>query len=280
MSEYKNEVKQYFKEKADEYDLVDEQLYWVLSDNLLWEILDENVLSKIDGDIKFLDAGAGTGRWSIRTLNKYSTSSGILVDLSEDMLNQARMKLKKMNAIDRVKIICDDLDNFDTNSKRECNVAFTFHNVLGFVKNPEKVIEKMASMVVKGGYVVCGVPNYYHNIFFNIFVNNLKLAKECYTTHKGRFTENMPEMNMFTPESLRKIYDKVGIDVIGVYGFPISIYPGMQETQLRGQSDSLSDILADKNTFDEIFNMEKNLYKNQEAAARGNQLIIIGRVKE
>ena len=279
MSDYKNEVKEYFKEKADEYDLTDEQLYWVLSDNLLWDILDENVLSKIKGEINFLDAGAGTGRWSIKILNKYPASKGLLVDLSEDMLRQAKRKLSEMKALNRVNILCDDLDNFETHEKRDYNLAISFHNVLGFVKDPMKVISKMASMVTKGGYVVCGVPNYYHNIFFNIYVNNLELAEECLKTHRGRFTTNMPSMNMFTPENLKDIYAKAGIDVIGVYGFPITIYPGMQETQLKGQTDSLSDVLSDKTKFDKIFELEKSIYKNQEAASRGNQLIIIGRVR-
>ena len=279
MSDYKNEVKEYFKGKADEYDLTDEQLYWVLSDNLLWDILDENVLSKIEGEINFLDAGAGTGRWSIKILNKYLTSKGLLVDLSEDMLRQAKRKLSEMKALNRVNILCDDLDNFEIHEKRDYNLAISFHNVLGFVKDPMKVILKMASMVTKGGYVVCGVPNYYHNIFFNIYVNNLKLAEECFKTHRGRFTTNITSMNMFTPENLKDIYDKAGIDVIGIYGFPITIYPGMQETQLKGQTESLSDVLSDKTKFDKIFELEKSIYKNQEAASRGNQLIIIGRVK-
>lgn len=278
MSEYKNEVKEYFKDKAEEYDLVDEQLYWVLSDKILWDILVENVYSKINGKINFLDAGAGTGRWSIKVLEEYPNSSGMLVDLSEDMLNQAKHKLSKMNALDRVDIVCDDLDNFGIQNEGSFNVAFSFHNVLGFVKDPIGVISKMSKAVVKGGYVICVVPNYYHNIFFNIFVNNLKLAEECLTSCKGKFTENMPIMNMFTPESLKDTYNKVGIDVLGIYGFPIVIYPGMQETQLRGQTETISSILSNQLEFNKIFDIEKSLYKNQEAAARGNQLIIIGRV--
>lgn len=83
---------------------------------------------------------------------------------------------------------------------------------------------------------------------------------------------------MFTPESLKDTYNKVGIDVLGIYGFPIVIYPGMQETQLRGQTETISSILSNQLEFNKIFDIEKSLYKNQEAAARGNQLIIIGRV--
>lgn len=275
---YIDSVKEYFKNKAEDYDLVDEQIYWVLSDKLLWHILKENVLDKIEKPIRFVDAGAGTGRWSKKVLDSYEDSTGTLLDLSLDMLGQARKKITADGQMDRVEIQQVNLDQLDTTDRKEkYNVAFTFHNVLGFVNSPKNVIGKMFDMVEKGGYVVCAVPNYYHDIFFNIFVNNIDLAEECFNTNKGRFTEDMPVMNMFTPESLREIYKENGIDIQAVWGFPVSIYPGMQETQLKGQTLSLEEKLSDKSFFDRVYRMEKELYKREEAASRGNQLIIIGK---
>ena len=275
---YKESVKEYFKNKAEEYDLVDNQIYWVLSDMLLWDILKKHVLDKIGGNIEFVDAGAGTGRWSKKILDAFTDSQGLMIDLSEDMLRQARMKLEKSQEIHRVSIIQSDLDKFDdTQYQDKFNVAFSFHNVLGFVKDPEMVIRKMYNMVKSGGYVVCAIPNYYHNIFFNILVQNLELAEECVKTNKGRFTKDMPVMNMFTPNGLRETFNNIGLKVEGIYGFPNAIYPGMQETQLQGQTKSLSDILSDSDNFKRIYDIEKQLYINEEATSRGNQIIIIGR---
>jgi hypothetical protein len=137
----------------------------------------------------------------------------------------------------------------------------------------------MAAMVKSGGYVVSLVPNYYHNIFFNIFTKNLNLAEETYFSQRGKFTENMPTMNMFTPNELRKIYNDLGLEIEMVCGFPLCIYPGMQETQLFGQTNDLANLLLNKDTFNRIFNIEMDLYKREEAAARGNQIMIIGRKK-
>lgn len=51
----------------------------------------------------------------------------------------------------------------------------------------------------------------------------------------------------------------------------------MQEIQIDGNSEHVQDILSDKKTFNEIYNIEKSLFKNSDTASRGNQIYIIGR---
>ena len=273
---YTEEVKGYFKIKAPEYDLVEQQLYWVLSDKLLWTILTDNVLSKINAPIRFIDAGAGTARWSIKILDQYEDSTGWLIDLSSDMIEQAMHKLDQKHYISRTKITIDNLDSMKMDNNEIYNLVFSFHNVLGFVNDPARVIKKLSQNLARDGFFVCVVPNFFHNIFFNIYTRNLELAEYCLKNHKGKFTENMPEMHMFTPKNLREMYTAAGLRINGIYGFPVAIYPGMQETQIRGQSKELQELLADRLTFDKIFNIESQLYQEQESATRGNNLIIIG----
>ena len=168
-----SEVLDYFKNKAKDYDLVEEQTYWMLSDKLLWENFKETVLDKLPSDFKFLDAGGGTGRWSLKILEEYPNSKGMIVDISPDMLNEARNKMKNKDLIHRIEIIEQNLENLENISDNSFDVCFNFHNVLGFVDNPQKVISELKRVVKVGGYVVSLVPNLYHNIFFNIFVNNI-----------------------------------------------------------------------------------------------------------
>ena len=279
MGEYKERVINYFRDKAEEYDLVDDQIYWVLSDNLLWKILKDNALDKLDEEFSFVDAGGGTARWTVKILEEYKKSTGKIIDLSEDMLIQAKQKIIKKSLNNRVKVEQADLDKYEIKQNDKYDIAFSFHNVLGFVKNPKNVMKKMYDMVNEGGYVVALTPNLYHNIYFNIYVDDFKLAKEAYEEGRGKFTSDMPAMHMFTPQSLRNIYNEIGIEIVGVYGFPITIYPGMQETQLRGETKKLENILNDEEKFNFIFNTELQLYKNEDAAGRGNQIIIIGRKK-
>lgn len=280
MNAYKQSVVDYFKKKSEEYDLVDNQKYWVLSDEILWYILKEHILNQLVGDFSFVDAGGGTGRWSLKILEGYKKSTGLIIDLSEDMLRQAKKKTMERNLNLRLKFEQADLDNYQIKEdSSNYDLAFSFHNVLGFVKSPESVIDTMYKMVKKNGYIVSLVPNLYHNIYFNISNNNLDLANEALETNRGRFTIDMPSMNMFTPNKLREIYNQIGIRIEGVYGFPNMIYPGMMETQLQGHTQHLQNILEDNKNFEKIKNIELNLYQNIDSVGRGNQLIIIGKKK-
>jgi len=271
-----NEVKEYFQKKAIKYDDVDKQLYWVLSDVLLWDIFDKKVLSKFKNEpFTFLDAGAGTGRWTIKILEEYPNSKGIMIDLSADMLNVAKEKLNILNYTDRVKIINGDLDTIKINEE-EVDISFSFHNVLGFVEDAEKVIAKMTKAAKIGGYIVCGVPNYYHNIYFNISTNQLELAVESFIFKKGKFTKDMPSMHMFTPSNLHTIFEKNNIKDSIVLGFPVLIYPGYSETQIEGQTNKIKDILQNEVNFEKIIKIEKKLIYEEECASRGNQIVVIG----
>lgn len=271
-----NEVLKYFKNKAKDYDLVEEQTYWRLSDKLLWENFKTTVLNKLPSNFKFLDAGGGTGRWSLKILEEFPHSTGMIVDISTEMLNEARNKMQNRKLLNRIEIVEKDLENLEDIEEDKFDLSFNFHNVLGFVNNPEIVVDELRRVTKVNGYVVSLVPNLYHNIFFNIFVNNIKLARDAIKSGKGKFTDNMPSMNMFTPNSIEEIYIKNGLDVEMVSGFPITIYPGMQETQIEGNSKHVQDILSNPEVFDDVYNIEKELFKNHDIAARGNQIYIIG----
>ncbi len=271
------EVLDYFKNKAKDYDLVEGQTYWMLSDKLLWENFKETVLNKLPDNFKFLDAGGGTGRWTIKILEEYPNATGMIVDISKEMLNEAKTKIETKKLSERIQILEQNLEKLDNIEEEKFDLSFNFHNVLGFVERPNIVIGELKRVTKKDGYIVSLVPNLYHNIFFNIFVNNMELANEAITTNKGRFTQNMPSMNMFTPNTIETIYEELGLVTELVSGFPITIYPGMQETQIDGNSEHVQDILANKDVFNRIYEIERELFKNPDIAARGNQIYIVGR---
>ena len=280
MDIYEKSVVDYFRDQAAAYDDVDNQVYWRLSDELLWDFLQNKVLKNLLPHFKFLDAGGGTARWTIKIVQEYKDSYGCVYDLSTEMLKEAKKKVNHQGLDKRIVLKEGDLNQSLSLSDGEFDLAINFHNVLGFVKNPSSVIAELARVVKKGGYVVSLVPNLYHNLFFNISVGNLKSIKTTMRTLKGKFTENMPHMNMFTPDSIAHIYKDNNLTIELVSGFPILIYPGIQETQLHGSSEFVTGILNDKHNFETISNIEKSLfYNNKDTAARGNQIFIIGKKK-
>lgn len=272
-----NHIMKYFKDKADRYDDVDEQIYWRLSDKLLWHFLQETVLKKFNTPFLFLDAGGGTGRWSIKILEQFDNASGFICDLSTDMLEQAKTKKNKLALGERLQLVNGNIQNMNQFNDKKFDVAFNFHNVLGFVDSPEDALKELARVTKSDGWVVSFVPNFYHCMFFNISVGSVDEAEYCYKHQKGRFTNDMPYMNLFTPQSITDLYERVDLKVEFISGFPSLIYPGYQETQLSGSTQGLMDILEQESSFDKIFDMEKSSSLHPGIAPRGNNLLVVGR---
>lgn len=276
-------VLDYFKAKSKSYDLADTQCYWRLSDMILLDLFKKKVLDKLQekyGKVHFFDAGGGTGRWSIQILKHYKNALGTIVDFSESMLAEAEKKLALMQLDKKVEIHNADLDTLPTETFNGFNLAFSFHNVIGFVKDPQGLINKMTNAVIPGGYVVVLAPNLYHSVFFNINAGQIDFAEDAIKTKKGKFTKGMPSIHMFTPRKLQDHFESAGLEKIFISGFPSAIYPQMQETQLKGSTKSLTDLLQGEAHFNRILEIEKTLLDFPDIAARGNQLIIIGEKPE
>ena len=275
MSDYKTEILRYFAQKADYYDLVEDQIYWNLSDSLLWYALKSYAISKLPKKFDFLDAGGGTGRWTLRILEEFPISAGWLYDLSKDMLMIAKKKQKNLK--DRWSIIQGDLQNMHDINDDQFDLTFNFHNVLGFIDSPLIAIKEMTRVTRTDGYLVSFIPNLYHTVYFNLTNGQIDEAERTLMTRHGKFTNDMPYLKLFTPASIKELYRKAGLRDIEVIGFPVSIYPGYDETQLEGSTQQIVDILGSKENFQKIFEIEKALLQQPEVAARGNNLFVWGR---
>lgn len=268
MSEYELEVAKYFEGKAESYDNVEKQAYWRLSDKLLWLLLKKE-LDSFPGEFTFLDAGGGTGRWSKRILDEFPKSKGVLIDISESMLNQAK---RKNSYGDRWTILRGDIQDIEREDG-QFDIVINTHNVLGFVEDSEKALSEMSRLLRRGGKLISVVPNYYHAIFFNLFLGDKAMAEEIKEKSRGKFVGGMPSLDLFSVQKIRDLYQKNNLGDVIVLGFPVTIYPGYQDTQLSEESDKQDFI---ENNFDKLFEIEKGLVMKEEAAARGNNLMAIG----
>ncbi len=274
---YKNDVLKYFKKKAPEYDLVEEQGYWRLSDKLLWHAITTYIIPLLPQKFNFCDAGGGTGRWSLKLLEHYPLSAGYTLDFSEAMLNEAEKKNKEKKLEDRWKCKIEDLSDLSDFSKKEkdFDFVFNFHNVIGFMNDISNFFQQLIKITKRGGIICTLAPNAYHGTFFNIMNHNIADAKKS-LQGLGRFTTQMPYIKMFTPQTIKEVMEANGIEIKICTGFPNFIYPGYQETQLHGQTESIADILKDEDIFNQIYQLEVSSLENKDIAARGNNIFIFG----
>jgi SAM-dependent methyltransferase len=271
----RDEVVEYFARRADGYDDVEDQLYWNLSDDLLWHLLTETALPDEDAEFTVLDAGGGTGRWILRILEAYENSRGVLFDLSEDMLAEARAKVSG-DVAERIEILQGDLNDVDDAFDAAFDVVISFHNVLGFVEEPGEILENLAAVMAEDATAVSFVPNKYHGVYFNTKLGNLEEAARIASDERGTFVPDMPPLHFFTPTKIERMYAEAGFRNVRTFGLPVSVYPGFEETRSDGNTASLEELLSDEERFERIKETEKQLICDPEAASRGNNIFVIG----
>ena len=279
-SHYKDVIK-YFSKKAAKYDLVDEQLYWRLSDKLLEKItqvkLVEPFLEK--KELKVLDAGAGTGRWSLILydfLKKNSRLHFDLVDITKKMLTEADRKIKKKGLTDIMETHLGNIENLSNYPNNYYDIAISFYNVLSFLEKPDRALKEVFKKLKKGGLYASIVANKYHSYFFTILNNRVNELTDI-KSGKTRYTSEMPFIHCFTPNEIRRLYQKSGLKKVEVIGLPNFVYPNIEDTRIEGQSRQSKNLLKNKKNFQKILAIEFRECFNQDIAGRGNVLLIIGR---
>lgn len=90
-------VLEHFNGISTTYDENNKKVYWKLADNLLWEIIKEYIPK--DRQVTLLELGAGTGEWAYKILKEFDNISCVLVDFSNNMLNQAKKNLKSLKIV-------------------------------------------------------------------------------------------------------------------------------------------------------------------------------------
>lgn len=269
------DVRDYFSEKADAYDDVDEQPYWMLSDELLWRMLGTHVLPRLPVGFRFLDAGGGTGRWSHRIASARPDCTGMLYDLTPEMSRHALEKARVHGYTDRFEVRTGDLADVGAQLAGErFDLIFNFHNVLGFVGDPDAVIASLAELMTADGLLVSFVPSRWHASFFNLNLGRVAEAERC-LDGRGRFTDSMPDMHLFSPDRLTRLHRAAGLNIELLTGFPCLLYPGYQETQLHGSTDSLRRLLSDRGHFERLVALEQRVLTDPAAVGRGNNLFAV-----
>ncbi len=277
----KEESAAYFKKNAPTYNSHYLQYYWRFSSDLLWDLMNQDMLQPIadsNPSFTFLDAGGGTGVWSQKILEAHESSTGCLCDISSDMLDIARQSLGEN---EKIKIIEGDIECLEIEDNTY-DLSFNFHNVLGFVESPINALRELTRVTKPGGQVVSVTPNNYHCIFFNLNANRLDEAESAFLTDTGKFKDDMPDMNLFSPEALRALYDQCGLEIKKVMGFPVTLYPDTQETDPFDSAgnlqntDHIKSLLSNKEDYARIMEMEKHMSRISEVASRGNELMIVG----
>lgn len=115
----------------------------------------------VDEKLRILDAGGGTGFYSIPLAAK--GHEVVILDISQKMLEAAESKASELGARERVKTVQGDMEHVDLPD--ESFDAVLCHLALCHVNEPEKALSEFSRLLRKGGLFSLIVEN---KLFYSI----------------------------------------------------------------------------------------------------------------
>ena len=259
-------VLEHFNGISTTYDENNKKVYWKLADNLLWEIIKEYIPK--DRQVTLLELGAGTGEWAYKILKEYDDISYVLVDFSDNMLNQAKEKLKEFK--NRVKVI--NLDINDLKLTEQFDIILSIY-VLPFFKNANKLLEIVSLHLKSGGISISAGEIFYNSLALNILKGNTNDVKNVIEKNTGSLSQYVPKLHFNKMDELVEIHRKYDITPIFKCRYPVVSLIGVEE-ELTSDKNTISKILTDDYNY--IFNIEMQYIRDESLYNLGKYICIVG----
>ncbi len=174
---------------------------------------------------EILDAGGGTGEFSIRTANINKNLKIVNCDISKEMLKRAKEKIEEMNLKKRIKNKICDITNlpFDNN---QFDYTMCLGDSLSLCENAEKAFNELVRVTKPSGKVHLSVNAFWGNFFAMIAKGpNEKIYFEdmmnYYKTHIIHQNHKSMECRSFTLKELEKMGRKYNLKIIRKFATPI-----------------------------------------------------------
>lgn len=157
---------------------------------------------------KSIEFGCSTGRFSQRVKKKYNTEVwGI--DIDEESINQAKIKLDKAFCGDAMELIDSLPENYF-----DCLICNDF---IEHIYSPELFFEKIKKCLTNDAILICSLPNVRYWKHFNryLFLKDWKYKKSGILDHT--------HLRFFTKKSMKR--------AIKAWGFEIQLIKGIRPSK-------------------------------------------------
>jgi ubiquinone/menaquinone biosynthesis C-methylase UbiE len=258
--------RRYHDRVARQYDSIYDDPYWHFHDELTWRLIKPFLPS--NASAQCADLGCGTGKWGLKLLK-----SGFVitfVDHAASMIEQTRAKLAEMGTkalkatlevADIVEMPAIPSDTFE--------LVLAMGDPLSICSDPQRAAREMYRITESGGVVVATADNKLAALDHFVERGNLDELERFVQTSKTQWLTDDEreqfELKMFTPATLRKLFEQAGFEVIQITGK--TLIPVRQNKILLDRPDAEQRLLR----------LEQELAKDPSSAARAGHLQIAAR---
>jgi len=251
----------YYAGMARQYDERYDIWWSVLYDGLTWE----HIRPCLPEGGLVLDAGGGTGKWSIRMARERAGISIVLLDISREMLSVAKEKLAREGLEDRVWLVEADICAMPFRPG-VFDFALAEGDPISYCDDPGKAVRELNRVLKPGSYVQAGVDSLFAVVRRLMHRGRIEEAGEV--LREGRFMSDWGfRWWVFTPRSLRELFENAGFEVVRISGKPV----------LSPRSEELEEALKDEEKARKALELELSACDDPSIAGLGSHLHVVAR---
>ncbi len=211
----------YYAEHAEKYDEGHEDPFWrIIYDGITWH----HIEAWLPREGLALDAGGGTGRWALRMAGARPGLSIVLLDISREMLMVARRKLSEAGLLGRVALVEADICAMPFRPG-VFDFALAEGDPISYCEDPKEAAKEIFRVLRPGACAQAGVDSLYRLIRTLLSRGRVEEARRVLEER----TYTPPDWGfrwwLFTPESLRELFEQAGFRVLKVVGKPVVSVP-------------------------------------------------------
>ena len=259
--------RRYHDRVARQYDAIYDDPYWHFHDELTWRLI-KPYLPR-DHSAACADLGCGTGKWGLRLLK-----SGLAVtflDSAAAMIEQVRRKLAEIGPprSQRATLVVGDIVHMPELADAHFQLVVAMGDPLSICSDPPRAVREMFRITRAGGVVIATVDNLLGALDHFVQRGNLDALEQFVRSGKTHWLtadqRERFELTMFTPASLRRMFERAGFEVLELAGKPI--VPVRQNRKLLEYPVAVERLLR----------IEKELSRDPSSPARAAHLQIAAR---
>jgi ubiquinone/menaquinone biosynthesis C-methylase UbiE len=259
----RNPSKRYHDRVASRYDRMYEDIYWEFHDELTWRAIKPFIPRDLSA--KCLDLGCGTGKWGLKLLKSgYATT---FLDHSPAMIDETRAKLAEMGAKGaRGTPMVGDIVNMPQLPDNAFSLTLAMGDPLSICDDSRSAAREMFRVGAPKGVVIATADSKPAALEHFVQRGRLDELEEFVRTSRTRWlTDEEKEqfdLRMFTPATLRDLFEEAGFSVISVVGK--TILPMRKHRRLLENPENMERLLK----------LERELEKDESLAGSASHLQI------
>jgi ubiquinone/menaquinone biosynthesis C-methylase UbiE len=258
--------RRYHDRVSRQYDSIYEDPYWHFHDELTWRLIKPHLPR--DAGAACADLGCGTGKWGLKLLK--SGFAVTFIDHAAAMIEQTRAKVEAMGPrAKRATLLAADIVDLPMVERDSMALTLAMGDPLSICSDAHAAVREMHRISRPGGVVIATADNKLAALDHYVERGNLDALEAFARTGRTNWLtadeRERFELTTFTPLSLRKLFEQVGFEVLGLTGK--SIVPVRDNKLLLDQPDAMERLLR----------IEAELSRDPAAAARAGHLQITAR---